>query len=531
MSNASAIELELIALKRKLDSEKESSAALDENLSHQYTLFTDFIINLSKACKGVDLALDNKLAKLRTTFAQSEKINEAEKLILETSQILNKFSLKKEQDIRNLQSEFKSAGSALQKVNGLPESFRRKLRTLLKENEASKDTLAEYIPLLSQLVGFYQAALKKENIATNSTGLLNTPSDKSSVTTEIPVDSDVVKRFSEFLNKINVSRKYQSQLLKIKAELNEKMPNKKLLSSFLAAFDVISHDLTQERNTAKIFLSTLSETLSTVQTAVQSTISSQASSKLKHDELNNQLQSQITDMAKGLDEANSLIDIKVDISAKLKSIASTLEEKTALEQSQQIELEGKLADMQDKVVVLEQQGKAFEKRIKEQQAKSLQDALTKLYNRAAFDEHFAKEIVRCQRNKTELAIVVTDLDDFKRINDTYGHTAGDKTLQVIANTFKKHFEKEGFIARYGGEEFVFIFNNKSKDELLKKLNTLRESVAKLPFKFKSDKVSMTLSIGFTHINQEDNVHIAFERADTALYQAKEQGKNRVIYIE
>jgi len=529
MSNSSAIDKEVIALRHKLESEKESSTILDESLKHQYSLLSEFIIQLSKACKGVDLALDNKLAKLRTLFVKHDSVDDAEKLIVETSQILNKFSLKKEQDIRALQAEFHSAGSALQKINGLPNDLRRNLRNLLKENETSKDTLAAYIPLLSELVTFYQAALKQGNIANSSVGLLHT--NKTPHQNALLVDRKVVKRFSDYLNKINVSRKYHNQLLKIQSELNDNMPNEKLLNSFLAAFDVISHDLVQERNTAKVFLSTLSETLTTVQSAVQSTISTNAKCKQKHDELNNQLENQISDMAKGLDEANSLVDIKVDISAKLKSIASTLQKKSALEKGQQAELESKLVDMQSKVNVLEQQGKAFEKRIKEQQAKSLQDALTKLYNRAAFDEHFAKEIVRCQHNNTKLAIVVADLDDFKRINDTYGHTAGDKTLQVIANTFKKHFENSGFIARYGGEEFVFIFSDKDKETLENDLNKLKNSVARLPFKFKNNKVSMTLSIGFTHITQEDNVHIAFERADTALYQAKEQGKNRVIYLK
>ncbi|MDG1753295.1 MAG: diguanylate cyclase [Thalassotalea sp.] len=307
------------------------------------------------------------------------------------------------------------------------------------------------------------------------------------------------------------------------------MPNEKLLNSFLAAFDVISHDLVHERNTAKVFLSTLSETLSTIQSAVKSTISTQDKCNKKHQQLNTQLQSQITDMAKGLDAANSLVDIKVDISGKLKAIASTLDEKTLLESTLQAELERKLVDMQDKIEKLEEQSITFEKRIQEQQAKSLQDALTKLNNRAAFDEYFATEIVRYQHNGGSLAIAIADLDDFKRINDTYGHTAGDKTLQVLASTFKKYLENDAFIARYGGEEFVFIFRGKDKDEVIQKLNSLKSNIAKLPFKFKNNKVSMTLSVGVTHIKTDDNVHIAFERADTALYKAKEEGKNRVIY--
>lgn len=529
MSGNSTVDREIAALKRKLDLAIESRSAIDDEFKLQSTLFTEFIIKLSQASKGTDLSLDNKLAKLRVLFTKSAPIADVQKLVSEITLLLQKFSLKKEQEITQLQSEFNLAGQALQKVKGLPEDLRRQLRTLLKENEDTKDALAQYIPLMSQLVAFYQAALKKENISTSSGGLLNQQKTPANNTNTVTTDQKVIKRFTDFLSKVNVSRQYQNQLLKIKSELNENMPNEKLLHSFLEAFDVISHDLVHERNTAKVFLSTLSETLSTIQSAVKSTISTQSKCNKKHEKLNTQLQSQITDMAKDLDQANSLVDIKVDISGKLKEIASTLDEKTVLENTLQVELERKLVDMQDKIEKLEEQSITFEKRIQEQQAKSLQDALTKLNNRAAFDEYFAKEIVRYQHNGGSLSIAIADLDNFKRINDTYGHTAGDKTLQVLASTFKKHLENDAFLARYGGEEFIFIFKEKNKDEVTQKLNSLKTNIAKLPFKFKNNKVSMTLSIGVTHIKPEDNVHIAFERADTALYKAKKEGKNRVIY--
>ena len=221
--------------------------------------------------------------------------------------------------------------------------------------------------------------------------------------------------------------------------------------------------------------------------------------------------------------------MKQDVSKKLEQIVQTLKNKTQLEQQQRIALHDKLTNMSAQVQQLEQQSKTFEKRIKEEQAKSLQDALTKLGNRAAFDEHFEKQIHRYQQNKFDLAITVIDLDDFKRINDTYGHIAGDKTLQVIANTLKKVIDDDVFVGRYGGEEFVLIFSHVDKEAVIKKLNILRKKVASLPFTFKNDRVSITLSIGVTLIEQNDNVHSAFERADAALYQAKKTGKNKVIY--
>ena len=114
----------------------------------------------------------------------------------------------------------------------------------------------------------------------------------------------------------------------------------------------------------------------------------------------------------------------------------------------------------------------------------MQDALTKLSNRVAFDDFFAKAMVRFHHKPFELALIVIDIDDFKNINDTYGHTAGDKTLQVIANSIVKNVSKGVFVGRYGGEEFVLIYSKTQKETLIAELNTLNRFVARLPFKFK-----------------------------------------------
>ena len=295
-------------------------------------------------------------------------------------------------------------------------------------------------------------------------------------------------------------------------------------------FDVIVDDLKNERNTAKLFLSTLSDTLSTVQSAVKSTLKISTDSGIKHEKLNTILQKQVGEMATEISNATSLTIIKNDINDKLKRIANTLQKKSELEQEQNTLLQSRMQEMTAKLVALEEQSSTFEKRIEEQKIRSMTDALTKLPNRAAFDDYYAKSVMKYHSNMFDLVIVVLDLDDFKRINDTYGHTAGDKTLQVIANTLKKNIGENAFVARYGGEEFVLVISKTDQAQIIDRLNNLRKKIAQLPFKFKNDKVNITVSIGASHFKKDDNTHTAFERADEALYRAKAQGKNQVIYV-
>ena len=396
---------------------------------------------------------------------------------------------------------------------------------------------------MSEFIVFYESVLQTQS-SQPSVGLLN---QNNSVTTqninkvetanaltadttnEQSVSKELLARFNLILNTLVVSTKHKSDIKDIKSSLKGKVSNHILMTECFNVFDLIIEDLKLERSTAKIFLSTLSETLASVQASVNLTITSTAKSNVKNDKLNKELKDKITEMSLGVNGPGSLTDMKLDVNEKLQHIAKTLEKKTQFEEQQRLALQDKLNKMSAQVEQLELQSQNFEKRIQEQQAKSLQDALTKLGNRAAFDEHFAKEIVRYHHKNFDLAITVIDLDDFKRINDTYGHTAGDKTLQVIANTLTKVIGEDAFIGRYGGEEFVLIFSGLDKSTVINKLNNLRKKVASLPFTFKNNRVSITLSIGVTLIEKDDNVHSAFERADTALYQAKKDGKNRVIY--
>jgi diguanylate cyclase (GGDEF)-like protein len=532
MSNNLASNKEIILLKKKLDLAITSRADIETDLKSQSSLLIKFIEKLSLVSKGMDITLDNKLAKLRLLLKKAAPLADIEANITSTSLLLQKQYQINVANLNQLHERFHIAGLALQKVNGLPADLRRKLRGLIADSKNPKDAILQYVPLLSQLLEFYDTALSSKTSGSASPGGLLAQQNTIQKTIEVNNSAELkyIQRFETIIASLVVSDKHAKNISTIKSQVDEDMSNNKLLNSLLSVFDVIIEDLNDERNTAKVFLSTLSDTLSTVQSAVKTTVNSCKESQSQHILLNKQLQRQIVDMSSGLDKATSLADIKVDINAKLRVIAGTLEKKTTFEREHQDLLQDQLASMTEKVELLEKQSKNFEKRIQEQQAKSMQDALTKLNNRAAFDEYFDREIILFHNENFELAIVVMDLDDFKRINDTYGHTAGDKTLQVISSKLKKHIGNEAFIARYGGEEFVLIFSGVNQANLLEKLNKLRLQVAKLPFKFKDNKVTITISMGASHIQKNDNVHMAFERADAALYQAKKKGKNTVIYV-
>lgn len=545
MDTKTAAASQIKALKDKLNAAIESRASLEEDFSHQSNLLIQFINKLSLVSKGINIELDNRLGQLRLLLTKSAPISDIELKIAEISKLLQHHAVTNEQNITRIHGQFISAGQGLQKINGLPDDLRRKLRTLLKETQTTQDSITQYIPLLSKLIEFYDISLRSK-IGTPIEGLnaapqlptanlptADLPTDNTQLTNDKDgdVNSKLIEHISTCLSKLTLSTQHTKKLLSINKKLIKATKSDDVLQRFIEIFDVIVADYQNERESAKNFLNTLNETLTTVQTAVKKTLTTSDESQKTNNKINDKLKNQLLELSTTAESAISLEHVKDDINVKLKSIAATLETKGKFEQLSQQALVSKLDDMSKKVKSLEEQSQGFSKKLAEEQRKSMQDALTKLNNRAAFDEYFAQAMVRFHHTPFDLALVVVDIDDFKRINDTYGHTAGDKTLQVIANMLHKEVNNNVFVARYGGEEFVLIYENKKEAALTDALNLINKNIARLPFKFKSKKVSITLSMGVTHITKSDNIHTAFERADLAMYKAKSQGKNQVIYMK
>jgi two-component system cell cycle response regulator len=164
---------------------------------------------------------------------------------------------------------------------------------------------------------------------------------------------------------------------------------------------------------------------------------------------------------------------------------------------------------------------------------SIRDELTELYNRRYFNDVIEKEVSRAMRYKTDLVLCMIDLDYFKKINDTYGHLAGDMTLSKIAGMLKKCVRESDLCCRYGGEEFTVIMTNTDTKGAEKVSERFRKMVAHRLFQYNSSKFHCTVSVGIAAFKPElkQSSTELMEAADYALYKAKAQGRNSVVTID
>ena len=157
------------------------------------------------------------------------------------------------------------------------------------------------------------------------------------------------------------------------------------------------------------------------------------------------------------------------------------------------------------------------------------DALTGLLNRRAFDNELDNLVHNAMDNQHFLLIL--DLDHFKKVNDTFGHLVGDKVIRYTAGLLKKHTAEHHHSARYGGEEMAVIMPNTELKTALEVAENIRQSLASSQLKQKNSDLSIgqiTVSIGVATLGNNDDSESFIERADSALYSAKETGRNKVV---
>ncbi len=159
---------------------------------------------------------------------------------------------------------------------------------------------------------------------------------------------------------------------------------------------------------------------------------------------------------------------------------------------------------------------------------SVIDGLTGVYRRGFFDEKLNFEFSRAKAFKTSLGLMIIDIDHFKKINDTYGHQAGDSVLKKVAAVIKENVYETDMVARYGGEEFVVIMPRAQAEGALRKAEHIRKLIESEIFEAGVEKIRITISAGIAHYPKDaETVSDLISKADTALYKAKESGRNRI----
>lgn len=516
----------LISNSNQKKGESQLSKKQIQAFKQQIEQLAQFIIRITKHYDGVTPELDKELQTLRghlggqANFALADlSMGKLTGLIMQNSDSIKKQNSKTinllEKSVKQLQAQ----------VN-LPDEVKGEATQFLMSLKSNNASLYSSLPHFEQAIDLYKSAL--DNAALSKSAHSETPPNKEKLSISAQLHEEIHRELRELIGQLTQSNKRDKQLADIKAKLIRGLDHEALLECCLIIIKAIIRDVITERNHAEKFVSGLNKALLSVGETVGKSIADSENQYQLKVATNETLRGHIESIGDAVDNSDDLALLKKQAGELLAKMSSSLGDREQVEKDEQLILMNLLSEMKDQLSSLEKETKDYKHRLIEQKYQSHHDPLTQIPNRTAYNERMELEFRRWKRHKNHLCLAVIDVDHFKKINDNYGHSAGDKTLQVIAQNINRCLRSTDFIARWGGEEFVVLFPQTAISEIGKPLELIRKQVERIPFKFKEEKVTITVSVGAATFSENDEIETVFERADRALYEAKNTGRNRCI---
>jgi diguanylate cyclase len=278
------------------------------------------------------------------------------------------------------------------------------------------------------------------------------------------------------------------------------------------------------------FLQQLTERLRELDGQLLANEASRKEAQRRRSDVTDRLDAEVRTMGGSVREARDLETLKAGIQERLDTIQRHIDDGREIEAERERQAEDEIRQLTSRLESLEQETTELRDRVQEERSLALRDPLTGLPNRLAFDERIGQEFARWKRYGRPLVVSIWDIDRFKRINDNYGHKAGDRVLRILAELLSEQVRETDFMARYGGEEFVLLMPETGLDGAQSVAEKLRLAVQECDTHFHGQPVELTVSCGLTLLSEGDTAESALERADQALYRAKRAGRNRCITI-
>lgn len=241
-----------------------------------------------------------------------------------------------------------------------------------------------------------------------------------------------------------------------------------------------------------------------------------------------QLEQRMDEINESAATSTNLEDLRSVVVTKLTTVRGALEAKRKEDEQRLEAINKRMEQLQENVGGMRQEISLAREQTKQLEKELQTDVLTGALSRRGYEDRVLQEFERYRRYGHVLSLIVFDIDRFKQINDQYGHQMGDRCLRVISKYIRQVIRKSDSLARYGGDEFVLILPGIDQEEAVKVAEKVRKLVEQMRIMYAKKKLPLTLSLGVAQSEQTDeNPEDLFNRADEALYQAKEGGRNRV----
>ena len=532
MNDLTALSGQLTSLREKLERrETELETLLADSATERMTA-VQLIVRLSQACRGHDRELDNRLGRLRQRLDDQIPLTELGDDLLSVEKLLQQHANAMEESFRVARRVIEEGARYLGHSRDMPEKVRREARLFLTQEEPYG--FAEHHRQVGKLLEIYQQAIRASLLQASplvkpATSPNPAPHGRNNPLCDNELCDRLCDELQRLITELDFTGTIGDELAEIRSRLLSGVPLMELPELCLRMIELVIEGARHERHESHLFLSGINDSLVGLQMKVTASRDQGQELHVLHHRQHASAGDQIQQLNQQLNSATTLETLRESVKQHLLSMQPLLDARSQWLQRESQLLEA-MGAIETRLNLLQEETSEYRKRLAQQNNRMLIDSLTQVFNRAAFDERVMLEIKRASRHQHKLCMAVVDVDFFKSINDRFGHLAGDKALKVIARAMSRALRETDFIARYGGEEFVVLLPGVDDESMLLPLEKLRQVVRAIPFRFKEDKVEITVSIGATLVRAGESATDAFERADRALYDAKHGGRDRIVAV-
>ena len=352
---------------------------------------------------------------------------------------------------------------------------------------------------------------------------------------EVNSDMDIFPHLKETLLELfewlSIPEEYSTRVESVKAQI-ARLQSDPDLSAVLRDTAIVINDLQAalqlELGDIQNFLAKVTARLEDVENCFRDMAYSESENLEETQQFNSNIEKNVRNIREGIADSEDVKEIKQTIESRLLFIEQSVAGFRQSTQSHQDLWEKRVTTLKKRIHNMKGETQKLHRRIQEEYKRAKTDALTGIPNRLAYDEKIKQEFARWQRNAQPFTVCVVDVDKFKGVNDSFGHKAGDKVLKTIAEVCAANIRKMDFIARYGGEEFVLLLPETALDQARVVAENLRREIEIRKFHYSKEPVVITISCGLAEFGKNDTAESVFNRADKALYTAKERGRNQVV---
>lgn len=533
------------------------------------------LVRVSLAADGLDEDLDEKMSALRTALRKNSEILDLEPLIRELEAAVVKLDARRQKESSSLEEIIIASLDYLLNIEALP----RKIKSAIKKYQKQlpglisdgKDPMALWKPYLDiqvEAARFFsadedsapkQSLFKRlfsgsddgqDNATAESVDAVAEPVETTAPDQSSPHDEmaaarqlyqqapeDAAKReklrqriasvLSGLLQKIELNNRDEKRRGELIVRIQQGFDWPELPDILEEAARLLANTRTVVREEFEGFLFALHERLADVQKFLEVAREGEAAAQVNQQRLDSEVRKELNQIGHTVSERTDIETIKLDINSMITRIVLAVDNFHSSERDRRDNVYEHMEKLGEQMLAMEQETNELKASLEESRISAMQDSLTDLPNRKAYDEHISREFTRWQRHKAPLSIAVCDIDHFKSINDTLGHLRGDKVLKLVARELSRKVRNEDFVARYGGEEFVIVMADTNLECAVIAVEKVRAAIEQCPFNFNNERIAVTASFGVAEFTLGDTIEDCFERADKAVYAAKDKGRNRV----